>query len=297
MPPRNADYIDLTAGPRLFEQSLSPDRRLPEFHLWPPVREGASTRGGQSAARAAYPHSSRVQGYLNDYGFESIFSINGDTQHQVSEKVSLFGSAGLNGDLAGQLSNRFLYVPPLAVVPDPNLPPPPVTVNDPDVFSFTGRQYRIYGQAGASFTVSQRGNLTVSGGAQRTIYKNDLLNDFTDIFANGSYNHTLSERTTVGFRVGASRTEYQNSSASSTIINPALTVRTLLSEEWDASAAVGISFSDVEGTARRKRQYDQSVAGRLDLPEPGDRSILRPRLALRPEFLESGDRHHHVRWA
>ena len=76
-------------------------------------------------------------------------------------------------------------------MPDPNLPPPPVTVTDPDVFSFTGRQYRIYGQAGASIQMSQRSNLSLSGGAQRTIYKDDLLNDFTDIFANGSYNHTL----------------------------------------------------------------------------------------------------------
>ena len=34
-------------------------------------------------------------GYLNDYGFESIFSVTGDTLQQVSEKVSLFGSAGV----------------------------------------------------------------------------------------------------------------------------------------------------------------------------------------------------------
>jgi len=246
MPPRNADYIDLTAN---LGYSSNPFLQIGDSQSSTYGRLSARGVHAWGSERSQSSVSAFVEGtgYLNDYGFESIFSINGDTQHQVSEKVSLFGSAGVNGDLAGQLSNRFLYVPPLAVVPDPNLPPPPVTVNDPDVFSFTGRQYRIYGQAGASFTVSQRGNLTVSGGAQRTIYKNDLLNDFTDIFANGSYNHTLSERTTVGLRVGASRTEYQNSSASSTIINPALTVRTLLSEEWDASAAVGISFSDVEG--------------------------------------------------
>ena len=246
MPPRNADYIDLTAS---LGYSSNPFLQLGDSQSSTYGRLSARGVHAWGSERSQSSVSAFVEGtgYLNDYGFESIFSINGDTQHQVSEKVSLFGSAGVNGDLAGQLSNRFLYVPPLPVVPDPNLPPPPVTVNDPDVFSFAGRQYRIYGQAGASFTVSQRGNLTLSGGAQRTIYKNDLLNDFTDIFANGSYNHILSERTTVGLRVGASRTEYQNSSANSTIINPALTVRTLLSEEWDASAAVGISFSNVEG--------------------------------------------------
>jgi hypothetical protein len=243
---RNADYIDITAGLgyssnpflEIGNSQSSAYGRLSArgVHAWGGER-------GQSSI-AAFVEGT---GYLNDYGFESIFSINADTQQQVSEKVSLFGSASVNGDLAGQLSNRFLFVPPFPVVPDPNLPPPPVTVDDPDVFSFAGRQYRIYGQGGASISVSERGNLTVSGGAQRTIYKDDLLNDFTDIFVNGSYNHSLSERTTVGFRVGATRTEYANSSSNSTIINPAVTVRTLLSENWDASAAVGVSFSDVEG--------------------------------------------------
>ena len=246
MPRRNADYIDITAGVgyssnpflEIGNSQSSAYGRLSArgVHAWGGER-------GQSTI-AAFVEGT---GYLNDYGFESIFSINADTQQQVSEKVSLFGSASVDGDLSGQLSNRFLYVPPFPIVPDPNLPPPPVTVDDPDVFSFAGRQYRIYGQGGASFIVSERGNLTVSGGAQRTIYKDDLLNDFTDIFVNGSYNHSLSERTTVGLRVGATRPEYSNSSANSTIINPAVTVRTLLSENWDASAAVGVSFSDVEG--------------------------------------------------
>ena len=242
----NADYIDLTAS---LGYSTNPFLEIGDSQSSAFGRVSARGVHAWGGERSRSNISAFVEGtsYLNDYGLETIFSVVGDTVQQVSEKVSLFGSFGVDGDLGGQLSNRFLYVPPIPQVPDPTLPPPPVTVTDPDVFSFTGRQYRIYGQAGASFTVSQRGNLTVSGGAQRTIYKNDLLNDFTDIFANGSYNHTLSERTTVGLRVGASRTEYQNSSASSTIINPALTVRTLLSEEWDASAAVGISFSDVEG--------------------------------------------------
>jgi hypothetical protein len=242
----NADYIDLTAS---LGYSTNPFLEIGNSQSSTYGRlaaRGVHAWGGERS-RSSVSAFVEGTGYLSDYGFESIFSVTGDTLQQVSEKVSLFGSAGVDGDLAGQLSNRFLYVPPLPQVPDPNLPPPPVTVNDPDVFSFTGRQYRIYGQAGSSIRMSERSNLTLSAGAQRTIYKDDLLNDFTDVFLNGSYNHTLSERTTVGFRVGASRTSYAESSANSTIINPAVTVRVLLSESWDASAAVGVSFSNVEG--------------------------------------------------
>ena len=246
MPRVNADYIDLTAG---LGYSTNPFLEIGDSQGSGYGRLSARGVHAWGGERSRSSIAAFVEGttYLNEFGFESIFSVNADTQRQVSERVSLFGSALVSGDLAGQLSNRFLYVPPVPQLPDPNVPPPPVTVTDPDIFSFTGRQYRIYGQAGASIQMSERSNLSLSAGAQRTIYKDDLLNDFTDVFLNGSYNRILSERTTVGFKVGASRTSYAESSANSTIINPALTVRTLLSETWNASAAVGISFANVEG--------------------------------------------------
>lgn len=183
--------------------------------------------------------------YLNHYGVRSIFSVNANTSQQVSERVRLFGAAGVTGDLSGQLSNRFLYVPPVPEVPDVT-EPPPATVEDPDLFSFNGRQYRFYGQGGAAIQTSARGSVLISGGAQRVTYTNSLLNDYTTFFADGSYGYSLSERTTVGFSLGAHRTEYDNSSDHTTIINPALTVRTRLSEDWNASAAVGVSFAQVD---------------------------------------------------
>lgn len=244
-PRRNADFVDLTAN---LGYSTNPFLEFGDSTGSAYGRvsaRGVHAWGGERSQSniAAFVEAST---YLNDYGLKSIFSVTGDTQHQASERVTVFGSAGVSGDIAGQLSNRFLYVPPIVEVPDPSVPPPPTTVEDPDLFSFTGRQYRIYGQGGASVRTSERGSLTVSGGAQRYFYTSDLLDDFTTIFGSGSYSHSLSERTTVGFSLGASRTNYDNSSASSTIIDPALTIRTRLSELWDASASVGLSFSRVE---------------------------------------------------
>lgn len=244
-PRRNADYLDLTGSvgystnPFLeignSESSAYGRVSARGVHMWGGERSQSSV--------SAFVEAST---YLNDYGLKSIFAVNGDTQYQASEKVSLFASGGVSGDLAGQLSNRFLYVPSSPVVPDPNLPPPPIVVDDPDLFSFTGRQYRIYGQGGASIRMSERGTLTMSGGAQRTFYTDDLLDDYTTVFANGTYGHTLSERTTVGFGVGVSHTNYSDSSSSTTTINPTVNIRTLLSENWDASASVGVSFSKVD---------------------------------------------------
>jgi len=201
--------------------------------------------------------------YFNDYGLKSIFSVNADTNQKVSEKVTVFGSLGFSGDLSGQLGNRFLYTPGQVIVPDPTLPPTPVPVQDPTLFSFAGRQYQIYGQAGAAFRTSERGSLTVSGGAQHIFYSDPFLNDYTTVFGSAAYNHQVSERTTIGFSVGAHHTEYDGSDDNSTIINPAITAHLLLSEDWDASASVGVSFSNFDRITGNSNSTDLSLDGSI----------------------------------
>jgi hypothetical protein len=241
---RTATYLDLTGS---LGYSSNPLLR---------IGDAPSSVFGRASARGVHAWNSELSStrlsafveatsYFNDYGLKSIFSLSGDTQRQVSERVRVFGSAGFSGDLAGQLSNRFLYVPPLPEVPDVT-EPPPVTVEDPDLFSFSGRQYRVYGQAGASIRTSSRSNLSLSGGAQRIMYTSDFFDDYTTVFGNGSYDYSLSERTTLGANVGIRRTDYDNSSDGTTIINPGVTIRTRLSEYWDVSAGIGASFADVE---------------------------------------------------
>lgn len=245
LPSPNATYLDLTANLGYSSNPFLEAGSSRSSSFGRVSARGVHSFGGE---RSRSSISAFVEGstYLNDYGLKSIFSITGDTQYQASERVSLFGTASVTGDLGGQLSNRFLYVPPVAVVPNPNQPPPPINVDDPDLFSFTGRQYRVYGQGGASFQVSEASSLTLSGGAQRTFYTDDLLDDFTTVFGNGMYSRTLSERTTIGVGVGVNHTSYSNSSANATTINPTVNIRTLLSENWDASASVGVSFSKVD---------------------------------------------------
>ena len=184
---RNSTYVDLTGS---LGYSTNPMLRTVDSQS--SIFGRASARGVHvwNGELSSTSLSGFVEGttYFNDYGVKSIFSLSGDTQRQVSETVSLFGSIGASGDLAGQLSNRFLYVPPLPEVPVEG-EPPPVTVDDPDVFSFSGRQYRLYAQGGAAIRTGPRGNLSISGGVQRIFYTDEFFNDYTTIFANGAYNH------------------------------------------------------------------------------------------------------------
>ena len=266
---RNSTYVDLTGS---LGYSTNPMLRTVDSQS--SIFGRASARGVHvwNGELSSTSLSGFVEGttYFNDYGVKSIFSLSGDTQRQVSETVSLFGSIGASGDLAGQLSNRFLYVPPLPEVPVEG-EPPPVTVDDPDIFSFSGRQYRLYAQGGAAIRTGPRGNLSISGGAQRIFYTDEFFDDYTTIFANGAYNHSLSDRTTVGFNLGARRTDYDNSSDNSTIINPGISIRTRLSEHWDASAGVGVSFSDVERTGNSSNSTSLSFNGSICNTTENDR--------------------------
>lgn len=258
---RSATYLDLTASLGystnpfldLGNNSDSAFGRLSArgVHTWAGDRGYTSITGFVEGST-----------YLSDYGLESIFSVDGNTQRELSEKVSVFASLGFSGDLSGQLSNRFLYTPPLPQVPDPTLPPPP-TVTDPNVFTFTGRQYNLYGQAGASIQTSERGSVSISAGAQRLMYTSSLLNDYTTFFGRAYYNHTLSERTTVGFGVNGDYTNYDNVGDHSTVLNPMVTISTRLSEYWDVSGSVGVSFSNSERLGSSDSSTNLSLNGSI----------------------------------
>ncbi|NUT01647.1 MAG: hypothetical protein HOP96_11805 [Sphingomonas sp.] len=252
-------YIDLTAG---LGYSTNPFLRFGDSTGSAFGRLGARGVHAWSTERSRTSLSAFVEGstYFDDTDFKSIFSLAGETQHQTSETVTVFGSAGFSGDLSGQLSNRFLYVPPVPEVPDVTLPPPPTTVLDPDLFSFAGRQYRAYGQAGVSFRTDARSSITVSGGGSRVWFTGDLLNDYTTVFGNGSYNRSLSERTTVGVNLNVEHTTYDDTNDNSTLINPTVSISTRLSEFWDVRASAGVVFSSFD----RDGQTDHSTGLSLD---------------------------------
>lgn len=241
--PRNAaNYLDLNAS---IGYSSNPFLRV----------DGEGSFFGRASARGVHTWRSEVSetsiagyvegtGYLNEYGVESLFAVDANHSQHVSERVTLFGSVGASGDNAGQLSSRFLTTTP--AVQDPALPPPPTNVTDPTIFGFNGHQYRFYGQGGASIRTSERGILTMSAGASHWMYTSDLLDNYTTVFGNISYDHQLSERTTVGFHLAGEHTEYNGSDDSSSIITPTITGHTQLGNNWELSGSAGLSFSKVD---------------------------------------------------
>ena len=247
-------YLDLTAS---LGYSSNPFLQIGDSQSSAFGRASARGVHAWSGERSQSSVSAFVEGtsYLNDYGLESIFSLDGDTQQQVSEKVSLFGSAGVSGDLAGQLSNRFLYVPPLAgsagsepaAAAGDGRRSGRLLVHRPPVPHLrAGRRVDPDQPAEQPVVVGWRSAHLLQGRPAQRFHRH-FRQRVVQSFACPSGRPSAS-------RVGVSRTDYENSSDNSTIINPARDRPHASQRETGMLRQRSASPSPTWRAARRKRQ-------------------------------------------
>lgn len=197
-------------------------------HSWRNERSSASIHG--FVENSLY--------WNNHHGSQSIFTVGANGAFTASPTVSLYGNLDFFGDIAGQLSNRLISVPSGPPIVDPNNPlPPPTTV--PDIFGFRGHQYRLSGQAGASIRSGELSTITLTAGAGHTWFTGNPHADYTTYHGSLGYSRQISELTSIGPTL---HLVYQDFEAgdSTTIVNPALSANTRLSETITASGAVGV---------------------------------------------------------
>lgn len=254
-------YIDLTAGAGY---SSNPFLRATDaegsFFGRLSARGVYSLRGERSTTSL----SGFVEGstYFKEYGLTHTFAVDGSHSREVSETLSMFASAGATGDIGGQLGNRFLSVPPVVEGPGgiPGLPP---SIEDDEQYTLEGRQYRYYGQGGLTARLNDRSSVTASAGGSRNTFTQDNVQDFTTIFTSASYNRLLSERTTLGFNVFGSRSNYDDSSDTTTVVNPSVSLSTQLNESLYATGSIGVSLARTRVDGVTDTSTDLSFSGSL----------------------------------
>ena len=253
------DYIDLTAGfgyssnPGLsLDSKSSVFGRVSAFgsHSWRTERN--------TTTLTAYLENST---YFKRYGSKPIFDLEAHTSQIFSPNVTVFGDLGLQGDFAGQLSNRLLTVPTEPVIVEPGNPLPPTTAN-PDVFGLSGRQYRLFGQAGASIRTSKRSSILLSAGAQRQVFTGNSDADYNTYFASAGYSHQISERTSAGASVFFQRQDFQHGDYAN-VVNPVVTIQTSLRENLVADAAIGVMSLDQRIDGHHDHSISPSFSGGL----------------------------------
>jgi hypothetical protein len=257
-------YIDIDGGlgystnPRLEygddTESVFARASIQAYHAW-------TTERSVTALTAFVENST----YFDNIGSQQLFDLGARRDSRVSERTSIFGSLNFSGDFGGQLGTRLTSFPTQTVVPQP-VGPGPITVLDPDLISFRGRQYRLSGEAGLTRSLSARDSLSLSLGAEKTFFSDDLAElDFFSYKANGAYNRQLNEKFTAGAQLGIQRTEFEGGSTTS--FNPQITGRLRLSQQWDASAAVGVNHvrRDLNGVSSNSTglSFDASLCRTL----------------------------------
>ena len=177
--------------------------------------------------------------YSSGYGSKQIFDLRASTVHAVSPTLSIFGNLGFQGDVNGQLSNRFASATPDLEPPPPDQPTP-VIVDDTTFIGFGGRQYRLSGLVGLSMRANERGTVSLSAGAQRNFTSGNQRNaNYNSYFGTAAYNHQFSERTSAGFSTNIQYQDYDNG-LSSSVVNPLVTVSRQFSDQLQGTAAVGL---------------------------------------------------------
>ena len=239
-------YLDVTAGvgassnPSLgFDSKSSAFGRLSGLgmHQWRSERTTTSL--------SAYAENTS---YLRGNGSTQIFDLRGNVVHAASPTLSIFGNVGFQGDVNGQLSNRFTSAIPNFATPTPEQPEQPVLpdqviLDDNTFIGLGGRRYRLSSEVGFSLRTSERGSVSLSAGAQRNFSSgNSNVANFNSFFASGSWQLQFNERTSGGLSTNVQYQDYDNG-LSSTVVNPLATISHQFTDQIYGTAAVGILFT------------------------------------------------------
>lgn len=188
--------------------------------------------------------------YTGGYGSAQLASLNARHEFAPTEKLTIFGDVTAAYDEGGQLATRVLTAPTLeqSTTDLPPLPGLPL-----DLYSLTGRTYRLAGQIGSTLVTGPRDNLVSRIGYSYTTRRGaGLDNNQSDIFGSVGYNRLLSERATVGVLVGARKSDF-DPDGDARVLTPQLTAALRLSQKIRASGAIGLSFSRFTTPLRAER--------------------------------------------
>lgn len=237
---KNRTYLDLGAG---LGYGTNPLLRPGSNRDSGFVRVSAYLRHERMTERAATVLSAYAENnsYFRREGSKQLFSLTGAHRYRASETVTVYADLGLTADFGGQLVGRIYGEPEVVyTVPESDLLPPPVTVLDPGTVFVDTRQYRVNGQLGASFALSEVDSINVAAGANFAFFDNDGgSRDYHSFFQTVGYNRQLNERSSIGAQVSFQEIDYPGS-ANAFIINPALVYRTALAEGWTATLSGGV---------------------------------------------------------
>ena len=238
----SATYVDLEGGAGY---STNPELSIggstgAGFGLFAVHAEHTRVSARSTTAISAYAQEIL---YTNHQSSQQSFSLNARHDARVSEKVRVYGDVAAIYDKGGQLGTTILQAPNAPQLPGTT--PPVLLTPGADFLSVTGRQYTTTGHIGAQLALGIHDTLDVSTGIEHIVFKGGTFDThYTTVPVSLGYSRQISMQTSIGARVTAKRTDYGGQNRF-TVVTPAATFQTALSQTLTLSGDVGASFASV----------------------------------------------------
>lgn len=217
--------------------------------------------------------------FASDYGLDDSYGLNGNVSTRVSERVSVYSSAGLNSSRGG--FNNFaraglLPGDPLIPNPDPDVP----VIVDPSIIdvSLLGQRMRTtsfnFG-LGANAQVAQYSTVSLNVSGQGSRFKQAGFGDFNSISGQASYSHQLSETTSIGISGALSRSDYLGTRVGDAVTRSLSgTFDRRLGEVFTLFISAGYSRTRIDQLLGTPDTTFSSLTGQLRLCKRGERTNL-----------------------
>ena len=152
------------------------------------------------------------------------------------------------------------------VVPTPVVTLPGVIVGDVGLVGLRQRRNALSAGVNGSYAVSARSTWNAGLNFSRSTFPGGsraselgiVASDFSNYTANFGYNRSLTELSSVGFQISATRARFDRG-LNSDVYNPRITYNRTLSERWTMSAAVGAGITDDDAGTRVTVTVDGSL--------------------------------------
>lgn len=248
--------------------------------LWTGERTTASLNG-----------SAEFRQFVERYGLEDNYSLGGNISTQVSERISVYSSAGISYAQGG--FNNFSRLTPLPGNPtNPDIGPviPDPSIIDVSVLGQRTRTTAFDFSTGANAQVSAYSTLSlgVSGRANR--YQQAGFGDFNTISGQSSYSHQISEATSIGVSGTISRTDYLGTpvgDARTTSLSGTFNRR--LGDRWTLFVSAGLSRTRIDQLPGTPDSKFDAFTTQLNFCNQGERGRLCVSGSRSPEPSANGN--------
>ena len=184
----------------------------------------------------------RLRAFTSEYDLEDSYGGNLRASSRLNARTTAYGTLGVVSSSARSRINSFDRVPGIADPINPENPIPQFPIGDDlSLIGLPGRTTTVNILAGMDRLLDQRSSVGGNVAYQNVIAESPFGADYDNVSAGLSYSNKVSDRTSIGFSVSASRARYEGPSPDSTTLQANASVNHQAGPYWSLAASAGLA--------------------------------------------------------